>query len=213
MTLSTPIPKNQAKQNLKFALTGWFNPAMDLGYFPQDLPEDWRWGFYMNQFDDVLLYQHEAKQLQPSDLQELTQEASASFTLWLQLEADDANAWLEDFVLALEAHQYQGALVVMDPELTRTIHHSPSFKLKILGSCPRLEDIDQWQQSPQALMPCVSLKHLPASPKQQLALLRQWMATPLDGDMDLTPIIFVDSQMENLNRMDDLMLLAQMAGF
>jgi hypothetical protein len=46
---------NTAERHLRFGTLGWRQPDWSQHYYPADLPEDWRLGYYANELSAVLL--------------------------------------------------------------------------------------------------------------------------------------------------------------
>ena len=62
------------KQTINLGAFGWLHPHWINSYYPEDLPEDWRLGYYSNEFNTVLV---------PA-------------VYWQDMRADVCEGWMDD---------------------------------------------------------------------------------------------------------------------
>ncbi|HID50027.1 MAG TPA: hypothetical protein EYP40_10535 [Chromatiales bacterium] len=70
---------------------GWNHPAWSETWYPEDLPPDWRLGFYANEFPVVLVTRQEW-QASGADPRQWCEDSDASFRFLTELAADSAGA-------------------------------------------------------------------------------------------------------------------------
>lgn len=72
---------------------GWEHPAWDESFYPDDLPEDWRMGFYSNEFPVLQLPLSRILSADTDELEEWIEDSHEGFRLVVELDGPiDANA-------------------------------------------------------------------------------------------------------------------------
>jgi hypothetical protein len=75
-----------AEYTVMVGASGWEFSAWDERFYPEDLPEDWRLGYYSNEFPVVLLPASRLAEAGPDEVEEWLEETNAQFRFVLQLD-------------------------------------------------------------------------------------------------------------------------------
>ena len=65
---------------------GWDHPGWTGGFYPDDLPEDWRLSYFSNEFSEVLVPRCSWQEADPDELQGWVDDVSAAFRFYLELQ-------------------------------------------------------------------------------------------------------------------------------
>jgi hypothetical protein len=83
-----------AERGLLLGCAGWPQPVWRNSYFPTDLPPDWRFAYYRNEADCLLLPAGEWAALDPQQREDWLDDLPEHFRFYLQLSSDDTLAAL-----------------------------------------------------------------------------------------------------------------------
>ena len=72
---------------------GWLHPGWEGGFYPDDLPPDWRLAYYANEFPMVVIREQEWAQI--ADIQALREDCPDTFRFVVELNREDMRAQLE----------------------------------------------------------------------------------------------------------------------
>jgi uncharacterized protein YecE (DUF72 family) len=64
---------------------GWEHPEWATSFYPQDMPEEWRFAYYASQFSCIYLAHHHLSRCTPAALAALAEDASDGFRFVLEL--------------------------------------------------------------------------------------------------------------------------------
>jgi len=84
------IMKN-SKPEIRVGARGWNFEQWNKEYFPDDLPEDWRFSFYSNDFQAVLVPADYLNQFSLDDWQEWIEDTDKGF--WFYVEISESASW------------------------------------------------------------------------------------------------------------------------
>lgn len=70
--------------NITIAVCGFQHEIWQKQFFPDDLPEDWRFDYYANEFDSILFSESDQQILGKELLEEMVNEADADFLFALE---------------------------------------------------------------------------------------------------------------------------------
>lgn len=82
--------QDSTDRRVLFGMRGWNHPSWIQGYYPEDLPADWRPAYYANDCNCVLLSPSDWRQLGETDADELIADIDPAFRFFF--EADDSTA-------------------------------------------------------------------------------------------------------------------------
>lgn len=97
---------------------GWEHPAWDASFYPDDLPADWRMGYYSNEFPVLQLPLSRILGATPDELEEWTEDSHEGFRLVVELDSS-LNAEAEARLQSLRSRLL--ALILID-ETTKIPH-------------------------------------------------------------------------------------------
>ncbi|MBD3609577.1 MAG: DUF72 domain-containing protein [Gammaproteobacteria bacterium] len=75
--------------------TGWEHPAWQDNFYPEDLPEDWTFGYYSNEFPVVLITLSFLSSVEVDDIKEWLDECHENFRFIIELDAEITPLLLE----------------------------------------------------------------------------------------------------------------------
>ena len=84
-----PLDYPEPEAPLRIGARGWRHPGWKAGFFPDDLPEEWRLGYYANEFSAVLLPAERWLAVGEAELEEWAEEVHEGFRF--VLESDGAS--------------------------------------------------------------------------------------------------------------------------
>ena len=105
---------------------GWERSDWVAGYYPDDLPEDWRLAYYANDCGCVLIDGADLARLQPGALEEALDDAGDHLVVLLRLEDDAAGLdgrWVELF-----SRLDEGLIVLAPPGISLDRRFNPWFR-------------------------------------------------------------------------------------
>ena len=82
-----------SKPEIRVGARGWDFEQWYSEYYPDDLPEDWRFSFYSNDFQAVMIPVDYLSQFTPDDWQEWVEDTSKEF--WFYVEISASSRWEE----------------------------------------------------------------------------------------------------------------------
>ena len=85
-----PLDNPESDAPLRIGARGWLHPGWEATFYPDDLPEEWRLGYYANEFSTVLLPAEQWLAADGEALAEWAEEAHEGFRF--VLESDGASA-------------------------------------------------------------------------------------------------------------------------
>lgn len=97
-----------AGTRLLLGCAGWPQPSWDHGYFPEDLPPDWRFAYYRNEADCLLMAADQWVVLAPAEREDWLDQLPEGFRFYVELNGDESPHELD--LAALGDHL--GALLV-----------------------------------------------------------------------------------------------------
>jgi len=75
---------NIADSGLLLGMAGWPRPDWEGGYFPEDLPQDWQFGYYSNDADCLLLRAGQWRGIDPDELEDWLQDVDEAFRFYVE---------------------------------------------------------------------------------------------------------------------------------
>jgi hypothetical protein len=142
---------------LLLGMVGWAHPEWVEAWFPEDLPEDWRFTYYANEASCLLLPAADWQALDAETIADWCEDAPAFFRFWLEWPAgvDPADARLAAFgehlggVLAEDGNALPAGLPVWRP-VSEEVWRGPGGQLLVRWRIAG-EDLRSLRQRLQAL--------------------------------------------------------------
>lgn len=108
----SPADHPPALPALRVFARGWDFDAWQQDFYPQDLPEDWRLGFYANEFRGVLVPDAVWRQAGAAELADWFGDLAAPFAVYLEINAAVPAERVATLQAALPAGLLQGLVLV-----------------------------------------------------------------------------------------------------
>lgn len=101
------------KPDIRVGARGWQYDGWDSEFYPDDLPKDWRFSYYSNEYQTVLIPQHYLTQFTPADWQDWMDDAQNNFHFYV--EVAESMQWrdIQPYLQVL-GDQLQGIVVVIE---------------------------------------------------------------------------------------------------
>ncbi|WFE68893.1 hypothetical protein P8S54_00925 [Thiomicrospira sp. R3] len=198
--------------NLSVGVDGWQRPELIEHYYPDGLPEDWRFDFYFNDFRTVLVAQDEWMRWSDAETEELVNCRRDDSVVFLKIEfwQSQAESVIARIKLTLESTLI-GFLVFDDRMDQAAIDRLPGLVTRVSKTL-RLEG---WQWSFQNWVlsgePCGWLEGLPADLKQQKACLQDFVLSLPDKNTAYS--FFVGGESIKMNQLQNLKTLSELMGY
>lgn len=80
-----------AKPEIRVGARGWNHEHWAGDFYPDDLPEDWRFSYYSNEFQTVLIPSQYLAVFSPQDWQEWIDDTGREF--WFYIELSESDSW------------------------------------------------------------------------------------------------------------------------
>jgi hypothetical protein len=112
----------------------WDHPEWVGGFFPDDLPDDWRLTYYANEFRGVLVPEHRWRERRPQLLEEWVDEVDERFRFYLQLDRPELLAASDKAFAALG--QSLGGVVLPPGADPASVEGLPLFQVAEPGVSP-----------------------------------------------------------------------------
>lgn len=123
----------RTKPEIRVGARGWDFEQWNGEFYPDDLPEDWRFSFYSNEFYAVLVPAGYLARYSPDDWQEWIEDTSKDFCFYLELSENDA--WQDvEVYLSLFSEKLKG--VVLSIEKLNSVDSLASLVNKVKLVCP-----------------------------------------------------------------------------
>ncbi|UQB42925.1 hypothetical protein JX580_03260 [Thiomicrospira microaerophila] len=198
--------------NLSVGVDNWQRPELIENYYPEGLPEDWRFDFYFNDFRTVLVAQGEWMRWSDAEIEELQTCRRDDSSIFLKIEAWDLNcvAVITRLKLALQ-FTLAGFLVFDDKMDQEAINQLPGLVTRV----SRQFSLPGWQWCCQKWIvsgaPCGWLESLPQDMKLQRACLQDFvMSLP---DKNTGRGFFVGGESIKMVQIQNLKTLSELMGY
>ncbi|WP_044407280.1 hypothetical protein [Thiomicrospira microaerophila] len=198
--------------NLSIGVDDWQRPELITSYYPEGLPEDWRYDYYFNDFRTVLVAQSEWMRWSNADVEELLHCRREDSALFLKI--DDAQQALA-YQLASLKHRLGDLIagyLVFDDRL------EDAQVLNLPGPLTRVSQqqaLPGWQWRHQGWIvsgaPCGWLASLPVDMKQQRVALQDFVTSLPDNNT--ARAFFVGGESIKMVKIQELKTLAELLGY
>lgn len=122
-----------AKPEIKVGARGWNFEQWNGEFYPDDLPEDWRFSYYSNEFQTVLIPSYFLTQFSLEDWQEWIDDTEKDF--WFYVELSESDSWQEiEPYLSMFVNKLKGVVVTI--EKLDSLESLASLINKIKLVCP-----------------------------------------------------------------------------
>ncbi len=199
-------------KNLSVGVHDWQAASLIKDYYPEGLPQEWRFDYYLNEYHAVLVAQSEWLVWQQADINELLMARRDGTALYLAIDDRQNCKNSEVTRLCNDLGDWLAGFVVFDelwPEQDRTWFDRPVTWVS------RHQAWSGWQWHSDGWIlsgaPCGWLEDLTAEPKAQAALLRDFVKSLPDKNTAVP--FFIVSQSINMNRLQNLKTLAELLGY
>ncbi len=201
-----------ALQNLSVGVDDWQACSWLEAYYPEGLPEDWRFDYYLNDFRSALIAQAQWQAWTAQELAELQAVSREGSGLYLRIDhADSISAQQAELVVQALAGCLVGVLVFDEawPCAQGTWYDLAVTRVSRQQACAGW----QWVHEGWVLSgaPCAWLPVLPDEPKQQAALLKAFVASL--GGHSTQVGFFVAAQAVTPAQLHQLKTLAELLGY
>lgn len=199
-------------KNLSIGVDDWQRAELVESYYPEGLPEDWRFDYYLNEYACALVAQAEWQSWSDADIDELNNALQPNNAIYLRLDR-----WSETLPTQLESHLLSlgssvAGFVVFDDQAS-------DDQLSLLGRpitrVSQHQAWSDWHWQYQGWIvsgaPCGWVADLTADAKQQAACLRDFVASLPDKNTALA--FFVGGESIKMPRLQNLKTLAELLGY
>ena len=102
-----------AKPEIRVGARGWNYEHWNGDFYPDDLPEDWRFSYYSNEFQTVLIPSYYLAQFSPQEWQEWIEDTSKEFWFYIELSETDSWETMQPY-LEIFSDKLKGVVVVVE---------------------------------------------------------------------------------------------------
>jgi hypothetical protein len=197
--------------NLSIGVEDWQRSELINSYYPEGMPEDWRYEFYFNDFRTALVSQDEWLDWSVEETDELLNSRRDESALYLKI--DD---WQPAFQTRLEQLKMKlgdliAGFLVFDDQMDALMMSSLCAKVTRVS---QQQVLSGWQWVCQGWIisgtPCGWLAELPSDMKQQRIILQDFVTSLPDKNTGYA--FFVGGESIKMSKVQDLQTLAELLG-
>jgi hypothetical protein len=201
-----------ALQNLSVGVDDWQACSWLEGYYPEGLPEDWRFDYYLNDFRSALIAQAQWQAWSAEVLEELQAVQREGGGLYLRIDqAGSIDPQQAASVTQALAGWLVGVLVFDETWPSSQTHWYGLAVTRV----SRQQACGDWQWAHEGWLlsgaPCGWVAALPSDPKQQVALLKAFVAS-LSGHSTQVGF-FVAAEAVTAAQLQQFKTLAELLGY
>jgi len=102
-----------AKPEIRVGARGWEYDQWKTEFYPEDLPQDWRFSYYSNEYNTVLVPWQYREQYTASDWRDWVDDAQTNFQFYVEVEESARWSDVKPYLQALDNH-LQGIVVAIE---------------------------------------------------------------------------------------------------
>ena len=96
---------------VRIGTIGWLFDSWDRSYYPEDIPEEWKLGYYANELTAVVVPEEQWKLADPDQLEEMVEDVHEEFGFYFQIKNDWPTAQECAHLKSIFAENFFGFLV------------------------------------------------------------------------------------------------------
>ncbi|MBT8440131.1 MAG: hypothetical protein HKP55_07320 [Gammaproteobacteria bacterium] len=112
---------------MRIGTIGWLFESWDNSYFPEDIPQDWKLGYYANDLSAVVVPEALWEQADFEELEEMAEEVHEDFGFYFQIKTYWPSVEEHERLKMLFADNYFGFLVDCEPEKAPSVVNDRDF--------------------------------------------------------------------------------------
>lgn len=197
--------------NLQIGTLGWDYDHWEGGFYPEDMPSEWRLDYYANTFRVVLIPQQDWLALTVEDAEELIDAVEGEFSFYFELKEIESEK-IDKLMIVAEyfADAAAGVIVFVEADLSNI-----DFGGLKVTQVARKAGLQGWGWQYAGLLcsgePCGVVTVLSDDAKQQRAMLESFMAS-LPDSYQGAPFFVSDTEVK-MKQLQDLKTIGEFLGY
>ena len=102
-----------AKPEIRVGARGWQYDQWKTEFYPEDLPQDWRFSYYSNEYNTVLVPRQYMEQHSPEDWHDWVDDAQSNFQFYVEIAESSQWSEVNPYLQALD-NRLQGVVVEIE---------------------------------------------------------------------------------------------------